>query len=128
MSLLSKITLAIASDLHAHANHPVSPSHLNTSAPESMANQHPITGLVTLIETEKLTATALLSPGDLGHQADAQGIRYSWNALKRISTALGADFFTATAGNHDIDSRYQGTDHAPEHIIEGPDAIVSAWR
>ncbi|MEQ1885192.1 MAG: metallophosphoesterase [Bryobacteraceae bacterium] len=118
MSSPPKITLAIASDLHAHSNHPVSPSHLNTSAPEGVANQHPITGLLTLIEKEHLTATALLSPGDLGHQADPQGIQYSWNALKRLSVALGAEFYTATAGNHDIDSRYQGNDHAPEHILK----------
>lgn len=119
MILLPKIKLAIASDLHAHSNHAVSPSHLNTSAPEAEANQHPITGLVTLIEKEHLTATALLCPGDLGHQADQQGIRYSWNALRLLSASLGAEFYTATAGNHDIDSRYQGNDHAPEHILKG---------
>jgi 3',5'-cyclic AMP phosphodiesterase CpdA len=119
MSSVPKITLAIASDLHAHSNHTVSPSHLNTSAPDDNANQHPITGLIALIEKERLTATALLSPGDLGHQADPQGIRYSWSALQRISLALGAEFYTATAGNHDVDSRYQGNDHAPEHILKG---------
>ena len=74
------IRIAIASDLHAHSNHVLSPSHLNVSASENFANLHPITALLELIKREYLTATALLSPGDLGHQADPEGIRYAWSA------------------------------------------------
>lgn len=112
------IRIAVASDIHAHFNHPTSPSHLNTTLPENLVNQHPITALIDLIERNNLTATALLSPGDLGHQADSQGIRYSWSSLRKLSEALHAEFYAATAGNHDIDSRYQGDDHAPEHILK----------
>lgn len=118
MSTDTLLRLAIASDLHAHSNHAQSPSHLNASAPENFATQHPIVGLLELIERDSLSATALLCPGDLGHQADPNGIRYAWSALDRVASALGADFFTATAGNHDIDSRYQGDDHDPEHILK----------
>ncbi len=118
MSSAQLVRLAVASDLHAHSAHKRSPSHLNANAPETIPNQHPILGLIHLIRDKQLTATALLCPGDLGHQADPQGIRYSWEALKRVAKALRADFFTATAGNHDIDSRYQGSTHDPEHILK----------
>ncbi len=118
MSTDNLLRLAVASDLHAHSNHAPSPSYLNASAPENFGNQHPIVGLLELIKRDSLRATALLCPGDLGHQADPNGIRYAWAALERAATALGADFFTATAGNHDIDSSFQGDDHDPEHILK----------
>ena len=118
MSDIKPIRIAVASDLHAHSGHKNSPSQLNINNSQSPVGQHPIASLVELIRREELHATVLLSPGDLGHQADAQGIRYSWQALAQISDALGADFLAATAGNHDIDSRYETNDHAPEHILK----------
>ena len=115
------IFIAVASDLHAHSGHKNSPSHLNINHPESPAAHHPIASLVDLIRREQLRATALLSPGDLGHQADPQGIRYSWQALSQISKELRAEFLAATAGNHDIDSRYKTNNHDPEHILKSLD-------
>ena len=91
MNTAKLLRLAVASDLHAHSNHAQSPSHLNASAPEDFATQHPIVGLLELIKRDSLTATALLCPGDLGHQADPSGIRYAWSALDRVASALGVN-------------------------------------
>jgi len=113
------IRVAIASDLHAHSNSAPSPSHLNISMPESLTFQHPISALLDLINTEQLIANVLLSPGDLGDKADAEGIAYSWGALGKLSSALGCEIFTATAGNHDLDSRLRENDHNPLHILKG---------
>ncbi len=118
MSTDKILRLAIASDLHAHSNHAQSPSHLNVSTLDTNPTSHPIEGLLDLIKRKSLKATALLCPGDLGHQADPNGIQYGWTALKRIAEALESEFFTATAGNHDIDSRFLGDDHDPEHILK----------
>jgi hypothetical protein len=112
------IRIAVASDLHAHDAHKSSPSHLNVKSPRTPVHQHPIASLQDLIEREKLRATILLSPGDLGHQADVLGISYGWDALAELSKSLGADLFTATVGNHDMDSRYKNNDPDPEHILK----------
>jgi predicted phosphodiesterase len=66
-----------------------------------------------------LESDLLLCPGDLGHQASPVGIQYAWKELHSVGQLLNAKTVTATAGNHDIDSRYLGDDHAPEHILKG---------
>ena len=115
----SVIGVAIASDLHAHALDSETPSYLDVRYPATLANQHPIEGLKKLIKEERLRADLLLSPGDLGHQASREGIQYAWKELHCLGELLGAKIVTATAGNHDIDSRYKGDDHAPEHVLKG---------
>ncbi len=121
MSSVNIIRIAIASDLHAFANLDPGPSHLDIDLPESVTLQHPIGALIERIGTasDRLYADILLSPGDLGHTANPKGIAYSWHALGRIAEALGCEVYTATAGNHDVDSRYQSTDHNPDHILKG---------
>lgn len=113
------IRIAVASDLHAHSNSDPSPSHLNISMPESLTFQHPISALLELIRAEKLVADILLSPGDLGDKADAEGIAYAWAALGKLASALECGMFAATAGNHDLDSRFKENDHNPTHILKG---------
>ena len=113
------LRIAVASDLHAHSLDKNSPSHLDIRIPTTITNQHPIAALCDLISRQGLTSDAMLSPGDLGHQASILGVQYAWTALHDIGRALGATLTTATAGNHDIDSRYQGDDHSPEHVLKG---------
>ncbi len=113
------IRVAIASDLHAHTMDSEAPSYLDVRHPATLANQNPIEGLKKLISEERLKAELLLCPGDLGHQASPVGIQYAWKELHSLGTTLGAQVVTATAGNHDIDSRYIGDDHAPEHLLKG---------
>lgn len=121
MSDAESVLIAVASDLHAHSGLEPSPSHLNIKIPESPMAHHPIASLVDLINRQQLRATALLSPGDLGHRADPLGIRYSWRALLKIAEELRAEFVTATAGNHDVDSRYVTDNHDPGHILKSLD-------
>jgi hypothetical protein len=113
------IRVAVASDLHAHALDSETPSYLDVRQPANLANQNPIEGLKKLIKENGLEASLLLSPGDLGHQASPIGISYAWKELHSLGEALKAKIVTATAGNHDIDSRYLGDDHAPEHLLKG---------
>jgi predicted MPP superfamily phosphohydrolase len=113
------IKIAVASDIHAYSSDTASPSHLRVGMSEAVILQHPISSLLELIDAEKITADILLSPGDLGDKADPQGIAYSWAALSKISQRLGCTFFTATAGNHDMDSRLKTSNHKPQHILKG---------
>jgi 3',5'-cyclic AMP phosphodiesterase CpdA len=102
------LTIAIASDLHAYDEHKGDnkPSHLLITDPEDQPGKHPISGLVKLIEQEDLSADLLLCPGDLSHQAKPGPLKYAWQALHKIKSVLGAELVVATAGNHDLDSRY----------------------
>ncbi|HVA63903.1 MAG TPA: metallophosphoesterase [Terriglobales bacterium] len=118
------IRLAIASDLHAFAasqnGTSLHPSHLEIGLKQTPPGQHPIQSLLKLIKEEPLRADALICPGDLGDRASSQGIAYAWSALGRIAGELGcADRCFATAGNHDMDSRFRGTNHAPDHVLKG---------
>jgi hypothetical protein len=113
------IRLAIASDLHAHAVDGESPSHLDIRIPDTLPNQHPMSGLYKLVEEQSLKAQLLLCPGDLGHQSSPEAIKYAWELLHKLGHKLDSKLVTATAGNHDIDSRYKGDDHCPEHILKG---------
>src|ERR1039458_1676051 len=112
------LRIAVASDLHAYSQDDSHPSHLKVTDSETLVGDQPISGLLELVTLRGLTANILLSPGDLGHKASIAGVKYAWQALHKIKQALQAEYTTATAGNHDIDSRYQGDDHAPEHILK----------
>src|SRR5690242_17914731 len=114
------LRIAVASDLHAHSvKDGEAPSHLDVSDSATLPNQNPLAGLKKLISEQGLRANALLSPGDLGHQANPIAIQYAWRELHEVGKMLGTKLTTATAGNHDIDSRYAGDDHSPEHILKG---------
>jgi hypothetical protein len=106
------LTIALASDLHAHDADTVRPSHLKISDAEDQPGQHPIAGLLHLIARDSLTADILLCPGDLAHKAKPAAIQYAWRAIHRLGEALGATLVAGTPGNHDLDSRhsYNGFD------------------
>jgi hypothetical protein len=88
------IRIAVASDLHAYANDGSSPSHLDIRAAENLPNQHPLAGLLKLIRDEGLTADAILSPGDLGHQASIEGIKYAWDALHQLKNIAAILYYS----------------------------------
>ncbi len=112
-AIADHLTIAIASDLHAHdgsATPDQRPSHYSTADPEDTAH-HPISGLLKLIEDESLIADLLLCPGDLGDKAKPQSTAHAWHSLQRIGEALRVEMLAATAGNHDVDSRYNYNDY-----------------
>lgn len=110
------LRIAVASDLHAYetlgSDTATSPSHLRVSLPENEPGKHPISGLLKLIETERLTADLFLCAGDIGDKAQPVGIQYAWKAIHEVGRKLGASLVAATSGNHDLDSRYINTDDA----------------
>jgi predicted MPP superfamily phosphohydrolase len=115
------LKIAIISDLHAYSNpgEKKQPSFLFVGDPEDNWRQHPIGGLLKLIQDfessgqGRLTADLLIAPGDLGNGADPQGIKYVWSALDRIKAKLSAHLVVATTGNHDVDSRNKFNKYDP---------------
>jgi calcineurin-like phosphoesterase family protein len=106
----SILKVAVVSDLHAYETHDDSgegaPSYLCTSAPEDQASQHPISGLLHLIHEKTLKADLLICCGDMGDKARPGPMKYVWERLQTLRSALDATMLAATAGNHDVDSRY----------------------
>lgn len=107
-------TIAIVSDLHAfcRTNPPNRdpPSHLCITDNEDQPTHHPITGLLALIRRENVTADVLLCAGDMTDKAHPDALSYVWSRLHNLKVQLGASVIAATAGNHDVDSRYQYND------------------
>jgi 3',5'-cyclic AMP phosphodiesterase CpdA len=58
-----------------------------------------------LIDDNHLKADILLCCGDLADKADPGAMKYVWTSLSGLARGLGAKL-CATAGNHDVDSRY----------------------
>jgi hypothetical protein len=109
----------VASDLHAHPGLSPSPSHLDITQAESLTLQHPISALRELIRSNQLKADLLVSPGDLGDKADPSGIAYAWSVLGKLSVDLECKLYTATAGNHDLDSRQHDEEIDPRSVLQG---------
>src|SRR5688572_24864887 len=113
MSRLPKLRVAVVSDLHAFTAPPSTgqPSYFCTTDLDSDDMRHPIRSLKTLIRTDPvLSADVLLCAGDLGNQAEKSGIDAAWRSVHEIGKELKASRIIATVGNHDIDSRYQGSE------------------
>jgi 3',5'-cyclic AMP phosphodiesterase CpdA len=117
------VRIAIASDLHAISGSAAitGRSHLNASESEEYPGRQPIAGLLKLIDQNSLEADLLICPGDLGDQANPDGIRYAWQALHRIGSKLKARGVIATTGNHDVDSRRIYNNYDPIEVLKDLD-------
>lgn len=116
------LRIAVLSDLHAfkRGKDPKvqDQSRLCTSDPETNPGQHPFAGLRELIDKENLTAELVLCAGDMADRADPDGVRYVWERLHQFGDQLGSSLVTATAGNHDIDSRELTRADDPKEILQ----------
>jgi predicted phosphodiesterase len=80
---------------------------------------HPVAGLKHFIAREGIKADMLLCPGDVANKADPAALKYGWNALVEIGSLLGVGKqFFATAGNHDMDSRYIHNDYDAKGMLQ----------
>lgn len=120
----SSLSVAIISDLHAFDPNAdlegeVPPSHLEIGAPDDEPHQHPIPGLKRLIEQqENLQADILICCGDMGDKARPAATRYVWDQVNHLRRSLGDALLVATAGNHDVDSRYKYNDFDAKGVLQ----------
>lgn len=114
------LRIAVASDLHAYTHNSggATQSHLKVLGASDSASSDPLRHLAELISTQMLKADLLLSPGDLGNKASADGIKYAWKSLHEIGAKLQAQLVTASSGNHDLDSRYNGLSADPAETLQ----------
>jgi predicted phosphodiesterase len=103
------LKIAVVSDFHAFdaSKLEAAPSHLDMSLSSEDPARNPLAALKRLIGgPPRLSADLLLCPGDLGHQAHPEALRFGWQALTSLVPDLGSPRLAATSGNHDVDSRY----------------------
>lgn len=116
------LTVALLSDMHAYAKNrngrTDEPSHLECGMRENDPNSNPVVGLEELIAKHGLEADLLLCGGDLGDKADVAGVEFAWKQVQRLGGKLGAQQVIATAGNHDLDSRYQDTQFTAQETLK----------
>lgn len=115
------LKIALVSDIHAHtknAGDVNAPSYLGISSPPDDPTNNPITGLKRLIKEHDLEADALLCAGDMGDKADPGAQVFIWQQLQDLRIAFHADFLAATAGNHDVDSRYAYNDYDAKGMLQ----------
>jgi hypothetical protein len=100
---MSKLNIAIISDLHCHhSSAGYSDSILLSDLPRRPENQHPVSSLDILIRDESLRADVVLMPGDMANKADIQGMNTAWDFIKKIGISLKASIISSTLGNHDV--------------------------
>lgn len=101
------VSIAIASDLHCHAETPARPkdSFLIAGARRVPSGKHPVQSLVELIRRQQVTADVLVCPGDLANKVCSSGMMQAWEHLKELERELKARQLLLTIGNHDVDSR-----------------------
>jgi 3',5'-cyclic AMP phosphodiesterase CpdA len=114
-----ELTVAVLTDMHAFAyGRADGPSHLHTAMPEDDEGAHPMVALEALVKREQLSADVLLCGGDLGDRADRDGIFFAWALVHRLAKRLSAATVLATAGNHDMDSRYIDNKWSPREVLQ----------
>lgn len=111
-SIPDTLKIAVLSDLHffdpadkaRHAG--IQWSHLPLST-ASLGNvlESPLLSLHQLIETESLTADAIVCPGDITTRADRAAFAYGWQQLHDIKQRMMARSLVVATGNHEVDSR-----------------------
>lgn len=78
---------------------------------QSNPSMNPFAGVQKLIAENELSADILICGGDLGDRAVPQALQYAWKQINEIGDLLGAAEVLASAGNHDVDSRFAHNDH-----------------
>lgn len=103
--------ILVVSDIHAFVRpreNGVKPSYVHTGDQSDMA---PTVSFETLLRNETIPKPDIVvSPGDLGDQADSTSINFAWSFLNRLADLSSKKLLLASTGNHDIDSRYQDSE------------------
>jgi len=86
---------------------------------ENFANLDPFHHLERLVAAEKLSADLLLCAGDMADRGCRAGLRHVWGALHRLAAHLGDARLLTVPGNHDLDSRFEGSGFDPKGALLG---------
>lgn len=116
-------SILVLSDLHAFSRlaneRDPPPSYLDLRRGRPDPDRHPIDALRRLLEKSGAAPPEiLLCGGDIGHQADPVAIRQVWSELHQLQQSANIPHLFATAGNHDLDSRYRENKFDPRGFLQ----------
>jgi 3',5'-cyclic AMP phosphodiesterase CpdA len=111
------LQILVLSDIHAFGARS-NPASEPSWTKANVTTLGPFSALERLLaEAEAPNADIILCPGDICDQADEQGLSYAWNRLTSLASQLGAQL-VATAGNHDLDSRFLTSRFNPKGTLQ----------
>jgi 3',5'-cyclic AMP phosphodiesterase CpdA len=70
-----------------------------------------------LENTPEFEPDVIICPGDLCDQAEQAGIVHTWDFLNKLQVKYPKSLLLATAGNHDLDSRYIQSSYDPKGVM-----------
>ncbi|NKB38347.1 MAG: hypothetical protein GKR93_14485 [Gammaproteobacteria bacterium] len=114
------LKILVISDLHAHSLSPrdkESPSLLSSMAEEE-PTKNPFTGFISLVNEKEISADILLCAGDICDKGDYAGMKYAWQKFHELGKAANTNHVYATAGNHDMDSRYKNSNYNAQGMLQ----------
>jgi len=112
------LTALVVSDIHAYSGQvDVAPSYVSTSRAATSALANPLDALYDYVVQNGIKTDLLLCCGDICNAADPEGLVYAWERLHRLASAAEATL-VATAGNHDLDSRFNYSEHDPKSALQ----------
>lgn len=117
------LKIAVLTDLHAFPGKQDdrAPSWIALGEDQGNARSNPFAGLNSLISTHGLEADLVVCCGDMGDKASPEGQQYVWREVTALKSALKAQMAVGTAGNHDLDSRFQYTQYDARGQIQSLD-------
>ena len=126
---MKSIKIAVISDLHCHPkknDDKDNCTRLFTDLLRDEVNCHPVESFSLYYKNNKPfdcnEFDYLFCPGDVTNHSDVQGFLTGWDYVREVSQILNAKEIYATLGNHDIDSRHNGSPYylkIPKGIKKG---------
>lgn len=103
--------ILVVSDIHAYSRPREDGSKPSYVKAGDTADTSPTSSFERLLQTGQIPKPDIvISPGDLSDQADQAGLNFAWTFLQRLVAHSAKGLLLATAGNHDVDSRYKATE------------------
>lgn len=93
------------------------PSRLPTDLALGDTKANPFAALIQLARDDRISAESLVCCGDITMCADPTAMNLGWLQIHRLADALGVDEPIVTAGNHDVDSRFQTSTTSPARML-----------
>ncbi|MCK5385348.1 MAG: metallophosphoesterase [Alphaproteobacteria bacterium] len=111
--------ILVVSDIHACASDRLdAPQRSYVNAGHGTSSSHTQQFYDFISKNEDLLPDIVVCPGDMGDQADPTGIRHTWEFLNKLANLSSKPLLLATAGNHDLDSRYKYNDYDAKGILQ----------
>jgi 3',5'-cyclic AMP phosphodiesterase CpdA len=108
--MAKKLKLLIVSDLHIQPKLKKNTTYVQINDTSSI---NPLKSIIKTLSDERIKPDIVVCPGDIGDKADPDALKYGWQKLVQLTQKVKAGKLIATAGNHDIDSRFANSKWDP---------------